>query len=373
MGMKKKIAALLAAALLAALTAFVWRLDIPHWKKLDLSKIAGTPGVTTVYDADGVAVGALYGAEVREPVSLSEVPKPVQDAFIAAEDLLFYRHHGVDVHRLLGALWKDITTLSYAQGGSTITQQLIKLTHLTQAKTLSRKAQEIVLALQLERAMDKDAILEAYLNAGYFGHGAYGIGAAANVYFDKPASALTLAEGALLAGVIKSPSGYAPHLNPDKAVARRNRILKTMADNGMITDRQRESAQSEPLRLAMKDEDGTRFAWYMDAVLDEATRALGMTADEVIAGGYTIHTGLDAAMQEAAEGLFEDAEAFPAAAPDGTPVQAALAALDTGTGELRAVIGGRQYDVRRGMNRATQAQRQPGGYGRAFSERGLCR
>ena len=208
--------------------------------------------------------------------------------------------------------------------------------------------------------MDKSQILEAYLNAVYFGHGAYGVEAAARTYFGKTASELTLSEGALLAGVIKSPSGYAPHLNPDRAVARRNSILDTMAENDMITEDQRRAAQAEPLRLAMADEDDTRFAWYLDAVLDEATRALGLSADEVISGGYVIRTGLDAGMQAAAEDLFEDGDAFPAPAPDGSPAQAALAALDTRSGELRALIGGRQYDVRRGLNRATQARRQPG-------------
>lgn len=358
--MKKRIAVIALGTLVIALAALIWRLDIPHWKKLDITRITNAPAVTTVFDSGGAAVGALQSGEHRAAVALSQVPKTVQNAFIAAEDLRFYRHHGVDLHRLFGALWKDITTLSYAQGGSTITQQLIKLTHLTQAKTLSRKAQEIVLALKLERALTKDQILEAYLNAVYFGHGAYGIEAAANVYFDKPVSELTLAEGALLAGVIKSPTSYAPHLNPDKAVARRNSILKIMSENDMITDEQREAAQAEPLRLALAEEDDTRFAWYLDAVLDEATRALGLSADEVISGGYAIHTGLDANMQASAERLFGDADAFPASAPDGTPVQAALAALNTETGALLALVGGRQYDVRRGLNRATQALRQPG-------------
>lgn len=349
----------LLSALLFALAAFIWRLDLPHWKKLNVAAITDMPGTTTVYDASGVAVGALNGGENREWVSLSKIPGHVQDAFIAAEDLRFYRHNGIDLYRLLGALWHDIRTFSYGQGGSTITQQLVKLTHLTQAKTLSRKAQEIVLALKLERVMDKSQILEAYLNAVYFGHGAYGIEAAAKTYFGKPASELTLSEGALLAGVIKSPSTYAPHLNEDKAVTRRDGILGVMAENDMITDSQRDEARKEPVRL-VESGDGTHFAWYMDAVLTEASKALNLTADEVLSGGYAIHTGLDAAMQGAAEALFTDADRFPRSAADGTPAQAALAALDTESGELRAVVGGRRYDVRRGLNRATQAARQPG-------------
>ena len=357
--MRRKVAAALGIALLIALAAFIWRLDLPHWKKLDLSRITDMPAATTVFAANGEAVGTLHGGENRVWVPLSQVPVDVRNAFIAAEDLRFYRHHGVDLYRLFGALWQDVRTLSYAQGASTITQQLIKLTHLSQTKTLARKAQEIWLALQLERHMDKSQILEAYLNAVYFGHGAYGVEAAANTYFGKPASDLTLAEGALLAGVIKAPSVYAPHLNPDRALARRNAILDTMAENDMITDAQRSAAKGEALRLSMRGED-VRFAWYMDAALDEAARALGFTADEVITGGYDIHTGLDADLQVAAEKLFADADNFPASASDGTPAQAALVALDAGTGAIRAMVGGRSYDVRRGLNRTTQARRQPG-------------
>ena len=358
--MKRKWLIGLGAALGVALAAFIWRLDLPHWQKLDLEKITDMPGSTTVFAANGEAAGKLQGAENRVWVPLGEIPRHVQNAFIAAEDLRFYRHHGVDVRRIFGALWQDVRTLSYAQGASTITQQLIKLTHLSQTKTLSRKAQEIFLALQLEQVMDKDQILEAYLNAVYFGHGAYGLEAAAQVYFDKPASELTLAEGALLAGVIKSPSNYAPHLHPDKAVGRRDAVLRIMRDNGFITEAQLNQAQSEELRLAAREDSGTRFAWYMDAVLTEACEALNLSADEVISGGYRIHTGLDTDMQAAAEGLFADSGNFPDDAADGTPAQAALVALKTDTGEICAVVGGRSYDVRRGLNRATQAFRQPG-------------
>lgn len=360
MNVKRKILTGLGVAALIALAALIWRLDIPHWKRLDIEKITHMPGTTTVYDMNDAAVGTLHGGENRKWARLSSVPEDVQNAFIAAEDLRFYRHHGVDFYRLMGALWQDIRTMSYAQGASTITQQLIKLTHLTQTKSISRKAQEIALALQLERVMDKREILEAYLNAVYFGHGAYGIEAAANVYFDKTASELTLAEGALLAGIIKSPSTYAPHLNGEKSVARRNSILRTMAKNEMISQEQLDSAEKEGLRLAKKTEDGARFAWYMDTVLDEAAHSLSLSADEVMSGSYAIHTALNPVMQDAAEALFAEADRFPADAADGTPVQAALTALDTGTGELRAVVGGRQYDVRRGLNRATDMLRQPG-------------
>ena len=357
--MRKRLKWILLAVGTLLATALIWRLDIPHWQKLDLSRL-NAAAATEVFDANGVSAGALQGGKVRPWTALDEVPKDVQSAFIAAEDLRFYRHHGVDVVRMAGALWKDLTTLSYAQGASTITQQLIKLTHLSSAKSLSRKAQEIALALKLEKVMSKDQILEAYLNTVYFGHGAYGIAAAADVYFGKTPAALTLSEGALLAGIIKAPSTYAPHLNPEKALRRRNAILDTMAEHGLVGSDAAEGARAEAVELADAANDARQYAWYMDAVLAEAAQALNLSADDVLTGGYQIYTGLSPEMQAPAEALFQDADAFPAAAADGTPVQASLIALDAQTGEARAVVGGRSYDVQMGLNRATQIRRQPG-------------
>ncbi len=347
----------LAAALLAAL---IWTLDLPHWQRLDLDRVSAAAGTTEVFDRNGDPVGTLTGQARRKWVPLEAVPEKVQEAFIAAEDLRFYRHHGVDLYRVFGALWQDLRTMSFAQGASTITQQLIKLTHLSSAKSLSRKAQEMVLALQLEKVMDKRQILEAYLNTIYFGHGAYGIESAAGVYFDKTASELSVSEGALLAGIIKAPSTYAPHLNPEKSVRRRDGILATMAEAGFITQDEADAAKGEALSLAEDSGDARVCAWYMDAVLTEAADALKLSNDEVLTGGYRIVTGLDPAMQASAEALFEDDARFPAAAPDGTPVQAGLIALDSTTGEVRSVVGGRRYDVALGLNHATQIKRQPG-------------
>ena len=358
--MLKKIALAGLGILALSLTALLWRLDIPHWQRLDLDKLYAGDSAALVFAADGTELGTLDGGERARWTPLDEVPERVQDAFIAAEDLRFYRHHGVDLYRMLGALWHDVRTRSYSQGASTITQQLVKLTHLTQAKTLSRKAQEIALALQLEKRLDKRAILEAYLNNLYFGHGAYGIGAAATTYFDKAPSDLTLSEGALLAGIIKAPSTYAPHLNPEKSVARRNAILETMAENGFISEQQLAEARDDAVTLAASAGSVRQYAWYMDAVLQEVCAALSLTPGELMTSGARIRTGLDPAMQAAAEGLFEDAGNFPEPAADGTPVQAAFTAMDAATGELRALIGGRSYDVQLGLNRATQASRQPG-------------
>lgn len=247
----------------AVVGVLVWQLEFWNWKKLDLDKLTGLRQTSVVYDADGERVGNLYGSENRLYVSLSSIPEHVQEAFIAAEDQRFYQHNGVDPVRILGALWHDIRTMSLAQGASTITQQLIKLTHLTSEKTLSRKAQEIVLALQLERVMSKEEILERYLNAVYFGRGAYGIEAAANVYFDCAAADLTLAQGALLAGIIKSPTNYAPHLQPENARERRDRILEEMARCGFIDEEQARAAAQEEV-VIIEEEPSSALAWYID-------------------------------------------------------------------------------------------------------------
>lgn len=357
--MRKKLLWIALAIVIVTLGSFIWKLDIPHWQALDLSKL-NAAGATEVFDVHGQVAGTLHGRENRRWVSLDQVPEKVQNAFIASEDLRFYRHHGVDVYRLFGALWNDIRTMSFSQGGSTITQQLIKLTHLSSAKNLSRKAQEIALALKLERVMTKQQILEAYLNTVYFGHGAYGIEAAANVYFGKTVGELSVAQGALLAGIIKAPSTYAPHLNMERSVRRRNGILDTMAENGFITRQEAADAKSEAVTLAENQTDKRLYAWYMDAVLTEAAEALRLSGDDILTGGYRIMTGLDPGMQTAAEALFEDADRFPAAAADGTPVQAGLIVLDNQTGEVRSVVGGRNYDVALGLNHATQIRRQPG-------------
>ena len=346
-------------ALTALLAALVVALAPWDWEKLDLEKLTQLKETSILYDASGERAGSLYGSENRIYVPLENIPTRVQQAFIAAEDQRFYEHHGVDVVRLFGALWHDIRTMSLEQGASTITQQLIKLTHLSGEKTLSRKAQEALLALQLERKMGKDDILERYLNVVYFGRGAYGIEAAANCYFGKHASELTLAEGALLAGVIKSPSNYAPHLEPENAVERRDLILEEMAECGFISAAEAEEAKKEALVLELSVEEA-QFGWYLDAAATEAQEILGVTRDELLAGGYAIYTALDAQAQAAAEELFANGANFPDPAADGTPAQAALVAENVENGEIVALVGGRTYDVRLGLNRATQIQRQPG-------------
>ncbi len=357
---KKYLVFLLSGIAALGLGLFIWQLDLPNWQSLDLERILSRPESTALYDADGNALGPLYGGRERVYAQLEDIPDHVVSAFIAAEDQRFYQHSGVDVKRILGALWHDVKTMSFEQGASTITQQLIKLTHLTSEKTISRKLQEIILARQLERRMEKNKILEAYLNTVYFGSGAYGIASAAQTYFSREVSALSPAEGALLAGIIKSPSNYAPHIQPENALKRRNHILSAMAELGYLSADQANSAAAEPLKLEMQENSNGISGWYADLVLSEAQEILGRDTEEILSGGYRIHTAFRPEIQQAADSLFENGANFPDPAPDGTPVQAALVAMDTQTGGVCAVVGGREYALRRGLNRATQMQRQPG-------------
>ena len=234
-------------------TSYLFSLDLSQ--KLDPQKIYGVAQSTLVYDNDGAVVANIHGLEDRVWVPLSDIPAHVQQAIISAEDVRFYSHNGVDIKRIFGALWQDIKSGSLDQGASTLTQQLIKNSMLTREKTWSRKIEEAFLSIELERRYTKDEILEMYLNYNYFGAGAYGIEAAAQTYFGIPASELTLDQGALLAGILKSSANYAPHLNPEKSVERRNLVLSLMEKYGYITADQCAQAQAVPLTLHMKEDN----------------------------------------------------------------------------------------------------------------------
>ncbi len=355
-----KIAAAVFLLLMAVgIIWFITLINKTNWKDFDPSKLENQAQTLIFYDKDGNVAGGLYGGQNRTNIPLSEVPKQVQEAFISAEDVRFYSHRGVDIKRILGAAWTDITK-GKTQGGSTISQQLIKNTHLTNEKTLTRKLQEARLAIQLEQVYSKDEILEMYLNTVYFGNGAYGIEAASQSYFSKPASKLTLAEGALLAGVLKGPGIYAPHLNMDKSVQRRNLILGLMHNYGFISEKEMEDAKAEEVHLKLQSKTNPNYGFYIDAAENEAAELTGIAREDLISGGYHIYTTMDAALQIKCDELMGDADLFPANAKDGTEVQGALVVLDAKTGAARAVVGGREYTARQGLNRATSSLRQPG-------------
>ena len=334
--------------------------DVESWQAFDPSKITNLKQTTRVYDMDGGFITALQGSENRTVVPLSEIPLHVRNAFLAAEDLRFYRHHGLDVVRFFGSVVANLKSQSYSQGFSTISQQLIKLTHLTSEKTLPRKAQEVFLAFQLERQFSKDEILSFYLNYIYFGNRAYGIQEAARQYFHKDVSELTVAEGAALAATIKAPSAYAPHLQPENNQVRREYVLRNMVENDMLDEATFQAALVEDLTVYTAELAPVPYGWFIDQVMVEAEAALGVGSEDLLGGGYFIYTTLSTHLQDGADALYANKNYFPSNASDGTPVQSAMAVCDVNTGALRAMVGGREYTTRRGLNRATQMRRQPG-------------
>lgn len=345
---------------LICVLAFIAVFDVFSWQKLDPARLTSLAQTTSLYDRNGNQITEVRGVENRVNVSLKNVPKHTQLAFLAAEDLRFYEHNGIDLFRILGALRSNIISGSFAEGASTITQQLAKLTHLSTEKTVRRKLEEISLAFQIEHQFTKNEILEMYLNTVYFGRGAYGIQAAAQAYFACDAAELTLSQSAALAATIKAPSVYAPHLNPQANKNRRIYILDTMLENGFITEAEHQEALGESIWVITQQENAFVDNWYVDESLRSSQQILGLSADEIISGGFKIHTAFDPSLQHAADTAYQNNSMFPSDASDGTPVQSAMAVVDVNTGAIRALVGGRNYDTRRGFNRATQMRRQPG-------------
>jgi len=223
-----------------------------------------------IVDHNGEEVASLY-TENRRPVSIAEVPDNVKNAFIAVEDKRFYEHHGIDFKSVSRAVYKDILAGGKVEGGSTITQQLAKNTFLTNDKTFLRKTKEVIIAINLERDYSKDKLLEMYLNQLYFGHGVYGIQAAANYFFNKDVKDLTVCEGAVLASIPKAPSTYSPILNPEKSRERRNVILGMMNEQGYISSKGTVRAQGSTLGLHVKEK--SKNPWldsYIYLVIKEA-------------------------------------------------------------------------------------------------------
>lgn len=353
-GLKILLLAVTAAAVLFLLCGAVKTLGMDRWVDFDVYRITGCDRTSIIYDGQSDVVTRLHGVQDRTWVSISELQPSTVYAFISAEDARFFEHEGVDVIRIAGAIVADIKAGSYVQGASTISQQLIKLSHLTSEKTISRKAEEAALAYEMERQYSKEDILEMYLNYVYFGGGYYGIEAAAEGYFGVHASDLTLDQSAMLAGILKSPSGYAPHINYAASINRRNNILRLMRDYGYITDDEKKQASARrPTILHDKREEYSGY--YTDAVTKSAAALMGITVDELIRGGYSIYSAMDSDIQHYCEEMFKNGELFPA-----EDSEAAIVVLDPSTGMVVAMVGGRSYTGGISFNRATDIRRQPG-------------
>lgn len=356
----KRIILIVAIVAVLAMGGFAYvYFDVPSWQTLDVNKLTNLAQTGAIYDKDGAYVTTLVGTENRTVIDMDDLPRHVVDAFLAAEDLRFYKHPGFDITRILGAVVSNLRSGAYSQGASTITQQLVKLSHLSSQKTIARKLEEIYLALQLEQQFAKDEILEMYLNYIYFGQGAYGIQAAAQVTFGVDAKDLTPAQAATLAAAIKAPSAYSIQTAPQANADRRSYILGVMLQEGMLTQQEYDAAMQEAITAEESTAAATAYGWFVDAVLDEAELQLDVSAETLLGGGYRIDTTLDRAMQSVLDEQYTK-DIFPANAKDGTPVQSAAACVDTKTGAVRAIVGGREYTTRRGLNRATQLRRQPG-------------
>lgn len=340
-------------------TSAYYILGVNTWKDLTPEKIIDLQESLRIYDKNGKLISLLNAGENRTKIEIETLPEYVKYAFISAEDARFYSHQGVDIKRIFGALLADIKAGYYKEGASTITQQLIKNSHLTSEKTLPRKLQEAILAFQLEQMYEKDEILEMYLNYIYFGNRAYGIESAAQTYFNKSAAELTLSEAALLAGVIKSPSQYAPHIKPENAVKRRNLVLGLMCDYGYITEEERDNARQEELVLHENPAYEISYGYYIDMLLEESASALDMEIEELLCSGYSIYSNLDSSLQGYLEEVYADETNFPQAKGETQP-QSAAVILDNKTGGIVAVMGGRSYDTRFCLNRVYMMKRSPG-------------
>ncbi len=292
--------------LLILFTVFaVYAFVVTRDAKLDVAKFEQASKYISIYDGDDKKLSelSLYGA--NKSVHAGELPDHVKNAFIAAEDKNFYRHHGLDYKGIARAIVKNIQARSFRQGASTISQQLVKNTQLSSEKTLVRKLKEIKLTKQLERRFSKNKILESYLNTIYFGHGCYGIAGAANYYFGKEPVDLSAAEGATLAAVIRSPNNYSPFIAPEKCKKVRDGILKQMLLLGYLTQSRHDAAVQESLPLRSENSIGSQC--YLAAVYDEL-ESLPIFAPYELRNGWKIYTYMDSALQKYTEELHTDAD-----------------------------------------------------------------
>lgn len=318
--------------------------------------------ITRVYSSDQVLLAELF-AEKRDPVPLPRIPDTLITALLTTEDRRFYDHSGIAFKGILRAMVQNIRKRRFAQGASTLTQQLARTLFLTPRKTLLRKAREAVLTFQLERRYTKDELLTLYLNQIYFGSGAYGVASAARVYFDKELSELSLAQCALIAGLPKGPSRYSPLVNPELAIKRRNVVLKQMVITGAISETDYRTALDEKLAAPKRSPSRKDAPHFINHIRQQLETIVG--ADRVYKGGLTVYTTLSHRLQKAADeavnrrlGQLEERRRMNRM-PSPIPPQAALIAIDISTGGLVAMIGG--YGERIGeFNRATMAKRQPG-------------
>ena len=316
-----------------------WLEDLPDYRNAELYL---TSEPSTVLDAQGNTIARFY-TQNRTNISWDECSKYVKDGTVATEDERFYEHNGVDLIGIARAVVVQLT--GGHEGASTITQQLVRNTILSDEQfdiTLERKVREAYLAIKMEEIYSKEEILMMYLNNIYYGHGAYGIEAAAQTYYSKSASDLTLAEAAMLVGLPNAPSQYDPTKNVEFATQRRNTVLDRMLRNGYISQEEHDAAQAEPITLNLTETSGTgvdvyAFPYFVDYILDQLQENLSYTA--IFSGGLTIQTSIDPTVQQAAEQATVDQ--LNKLGLDGLEV--GMTILDNKTGTIKAMVGGKDY------------------------------
>jgi penicillin-binding protein 1A len=337
-----------AAALFIGFGIFVGTLLIGLPSTKDLWAAADNPSIT-YYDRNGRVI-AREGAQNAPPVDIKTLPPYVVQSVMAIEDRKFYQHPGVDFEGLARAVFTNAKSGSVRQGGSTITQQLAKNLFLTNQRSLRRKLQEVVLALWLERQFSKDEIMSLYLSRVFFGANAYGIEAASERYFDKPAKELKLEEAAMLAGLLKAPSSLNPTRGTEGAKKRRDTVLDTMVTSSFITDAERNAAEEKPVLVARKAPNGN-LGYFLDYINLQVDTVIGESRDD-----YNVYTTLDLEAQRAGERIIS--EVVTAEGPSKNVTQGTLLSIDA-EGGVRAMVGGKGYEDSE-FNRTTQARRQPG-------------
>lgn len=354
--MRKFILAVLTVILVILLGVTYVLKQFEQTASLSYSKLQAVQS-TVIYDKNNRPLDELYKTVPRQNVSIDEVPDHVKMAFVATEDRRFYDHFGIDMQGIARAVFKNVITMSKAEGASTITQQLARNLYLSNDKTFKRKFDEMFLSIGLEKQFSKDQILELYMNQIYFGSGVYGIGAASQLYFNKDVSQLSVGEAALLAGLPKAPSTYSPASSTEEATKRRNVVLQLMLDQEVITQDEYNQAINE--RIVKPDvtfKQRNSHQAFVDYVVREAEKTYGVTAEDLYKGGYEIYTDFDPLLQESinrsvTNHVFADDTAS-------HKVEVGIAAINPKTGGISAIYGGRNYQTN-GLNRATIGY-QPG-------------
>jgi membrane peptidoglycan carboxypeptidase len=341
--------------LVAAFVVLYVKVDVPKPNDQALQQSS------VVYFADGRTVLGRFGQTNRESVPLSQVPVSLQHAVLAAEDRQFYEHGGFSPTGIVRAAWNDLRGGSL-EGGSTITQQLVKNYYLTQQRTLSRKMQEFIVSIKIEQQLSKDQILQDYLNTIYFGRGAYGVQAAARAYFHTDVSQLTPAQGAVLASILRSPGAYSPEHHLDALKARWTFVLDGEVTEGWMTAAQRAAAVFPTISpRGVAGPSGPNG--YVVAYVESELASHGISEDDLASGGLRVYTSID----QKAQGAAVAAVTKQRPTTDAKGVRVGLASVDPRTGEIVAMYGGPDYGRPQYINDATQSIAQAGSTFKAFT------